>query len=192
MFENGGIDNTFGMYRDRQHLFFRVLTANILCCKVLHKNGKLQKQRCLFLLATSTIFSSFLPTKYQLHKLYHKCRSYYEFCYEPYLLGASTWIIGLSHQTQILSPQSDLKEDKQSFGTQIRRGTQELCSSSSFSCMPEYAACEWANEVLYMFSCFYSLFLLLHTAFCSACSVFVIVKKKNYQKLNIGEVKHSI
>lgn len=130
--ENGGIDNTFGTYKDRQHLFFHVLTANILCCKILHKNGKLQKQSCLFLLATSTIFSSFLPTKYQLHKLYHKCRSYYEFCYEPSLLGACTWIIGHSHQTQILSAQSDLKEDKQSFGTQIRRGTQSCVPAAAF------------------------------------------------------------
>lgn len=56
--------------------------------------------------------------------------------------------------------------------------------------MQEYAACELANEVLYMFSYFYS--LLPHTAFCSAFSVFIIVEERNYQKLEISEVQHSI
>jgi len=40
--------------------------------------------------------------------------------------------MGLSCQTQNLTAQSDLKEDKQRFGTQIRRGTQELCSAAAF------------------------------------------------------------
>lgn len=158
-----------------------ILTANILCYKTLHKNGMLQKQRCLFLSATWTIFSSCLPTKDLLHELYHKCRSDYEFCYKSYLWGACTWIIDLSHQTQNLSAQSDfLKEDKQSFGTQIRRRAEELYSSGSFSYMQEYTACELANELLYMFLCFCSLFLLLQAAFCSAFGVFIIIEKKNY------------